>query len=97
MTGSGDETMLGQKGVGLERKMFYHKTWQRKAGADMKTTAVRNNARHCLLVLAALFVLAFGAGCGGKQELAADQMWGRADATEIDVNSKSPGAWWSFW
>lgn len=57
----------------------------------MKHTTGYKNARYCTLVLLAVLITALFAGCGGQKEMAADQMWGRADATEIDVNSKIAG------
>lgn len=53
---------------------------------SMKRVVIQS-AAFCV---AAFFVLA-AAGCGSKEGLAENQVWGRADAKEIDVNSKVSG------
>ena len=45
--------------------------------------------RSCCLLAVALAAAA-ALGCGGKKDAQAD-VWGRADAKEIDINSKIPG------
>ncbi|MEN6414549.1 MAG: HlyD family efflux transporter periplasmic adaptor subunit [Veillonellales bacterium] len=53
-----------------------------------KDTFFRHGAIYLLLVILSVTLLT---GCGGNGAAAVPEMWGRADATEVDINSKVPG------
>lgn len=49
------------------------------------------NKRTCCAVTAMLIALFLSAGCGKDDSRSESAVWGQADATEVDINTKVPG------
>ena len=49
------------------------------------------NKRKCCAVTAMLIALLLGTGCGKDDSRSESAVWGQADATEVDINTKVPG------
>lgn len=78
-----------KKGHGPFHSSFEHVQEKRKGGRSMLFSFTHKKALAAVscLVLAALLA----AGCSLQKEEASDELWGRADAKEIDINSKVAG------